>query len=300
MGVVYPLHARALFTRVRGKGILRTSPVPFSEVRLTAFAPVTSSLSWCRKYWRGNRRCREGGGPGMISAEETILRLVVAAVLGGLVGLERERLEWAAGMRTHALVSLGSALFMVVSIFGFSDILNERHVVLDPSRVAAQVASGIGFIGAGTIIFRREVVKGLTTAASIWAVAAVGLAVGGGMFLAAGAATLLALALLVLAKPLKARLFPNRKEARRVRLVVERGTPLAALREEIETSEVPLERIVVRPSSAAEDDAELVLGKGSREEEELLALMDSLRRVSGVREVHSALMNGSAESKPEQ
>jgi putative Mg2+ transporter-C (MgtC) family protein len=199
----------------------------------------------------------------------------------------------------HALVSLGSALFMVVSIFGFSDILNERHVILDPSRVAAQVASGIGFIGAGTIIFRREVVKGLTTAASIWAVAAVGLAVGGGMFVAAGSATLLALALLVLAKPLKARMFPNRKEARRLRLVVERGTPLANLREEIEASEVPLERIVVRPSSGEEDDAELVLGKGSRQEE-LLSLMDGLRRVSGVREVSSALTNGSAESKPKQ
>jgi putative Mg2+ transporter-C (MgtC) family protein len=198
----------------------------------------------------------------MISAEETILRLVVAAVLGGLVGLERERLEWAAGMRTHALVSLGSALFMVVSIFGFSDILNERHVILDPSRVAAQVASGIGFIGAGTIILRREVVKGLTTAASIWAVAAVGLAVGGGMFLAAGVATLLALALLVLAKPLKARLFPNRKEARRVRLVVGRGTPLAELREKIEASEVPLERIVVRPGSAAEETMRIGVGQG--------------------------------------
>ena len=236
----------------------------------------------------------------MISPEQVVLRLVVAAVLGGLVGLERERLEWAAGMRTHALVSLGSALFMVVSIFGFSDILAEQHVILDPSRVAAQVASGIGFIGAGTIILRREVVKGLTTAASIWAVAAVGLAVGGGMFLAAGAATLLALALLVLAKPLKARLFPNRKEARRVRLVVGRGTPLAELRDEIEASEVPLERIVVRPGSdVEEDDAELVLGKGSREQE-LLALMDGLRRVSGVREVNSVLMNGSAESKPEQ
>ena len=236
----------------------------------------------------------------MISPEQVVLRLVVAAVLGGLVGLERERLEWAAGMRTHALVSLGSALFMVVSIFGFSDILAEQHVILDPSRVAAQVASGIGFIGAGTIILRREVVKGLTTAASIWAVAAVGLAVGGGMFLAAGAATLLALALLVLAKPLKARLFPNRKEARRVRLVVGRGTPLAELRDEIEASEVPLERIVVRPGSdVEEDDAELVLGKGSREQE-LLALMDGLRRVSGVREVNSVLMNGSAESKTEQ
>jgi putative Mg2+ transporter-C (MgtC) family protein len=209
-------------------------------------------------------------------------------------------LEWAAGMRTHALVSLGSALFMVVSIFGFSDILNERHVILDPSRVAAQVASGIGFIGAGTIIFRREVVKGLTTAASIWAVAAVGLAVGGGMFLAAGAATLLALALLILAKPLKARMFPNRKEARRVRLVVERGTPLAKLRDEIEAAEVPFEGMVVRPgpTAAEEDDAELVLAKGTREKE-LLSLIDGLRRVSRVREVNSAL-NGSAESKPER
>jgi putative Mg2+ transporter-C (MgtC) family protein len=236
----------------------------------------------------------------MISPEQVVIRLVVAAVLGGLVGLERERLEWAAGMRTHALVSLGSALFMVVSILGFSDILDERHVILDPSRVAAQVASGIGFIGAGTIILRKEVVKGLTTAGSIWAVAAVGLAVGGGMFLAAGAATLLALALLVLAKPLKARLFPNRKEARRVRLLVDRGTPLAELRDEVEAAEVPLERIVVRPGSAAEeDDAELVLGKGSREDE-LLFLLDGLRRVSGVREVNSVLMNGSAESRPGQ
>jgi putative Mg2+ transporter-C (MgtC) family protein len=217
------------------------------------------------------------------------------------VGLERERLEWAAGMRTHALVSLGSALFMVVSIFGFSDILNEHHVILDPSRVAAQVASGIGFIGAGTIILRREIVKGLTTAASIWAVAAVGLAVGGGMFLAAGSATLLALALLILAKPLKARMFPNRKEARRVRLVIGRGTPLAELRDEIEAAEVPLERIVVRPtsSSAEEDEAELVMAKGSREEE-VLGLIDGLRRVSGVREVNSVLNGSAAESKPEQ
>jgi putative Mg2+ transporter-C (MgtC) family protein len=236
----------------------------------------------------------------MISPEELVLRLMVAAVLGGLVGLERERLEWAAGMRTHALVSLGSALFMVVSIFGFSDILNEQHVILDPSRVAAQVASGIGFIGAGTIIFRREIVKGLTTAASIWAVAAVGLAVGGGMFLAAGSVTLLALALLVLARPVKQRFFPNRKEARRVRLILGRETSLAELRREVESSEVPLERIVVRPGSSAEyDDAELILGKGSQEEE-LLSLVEGLRRVSGVREVNSALMNGSAESKTVQ
>jgi hypothetical protein len=110
----------------------------------------------------------------------------------------------------------------------------------------------------------------------------------------------LALALLILAKPLKTRMFPNRKEARRVRLVVERGTPLAELRDEIEAAEVPLERIVVRPgpTAAEEDDAELVVGKGTRDEE-LLSLINGLRQVSGVREVNSVL-NGAAESKPEQ
>ena len=232
----------------------------------------------------------------MISSEELILRLVVAAVLGGLVGLERERLEWAAGMRTHALVSLGSALFMVVSIFGFSDILSEQDVILDPSRVAAQVASGIGFIGAGTIIFRREIVKGLTTAASIWAVAAVGLAVGGGMFLAAGAATLLALALLVLARPVKQRLFPNRKEARHVMLVIAQDASLAELRSEVDATDLNLDRIVVRPSPTDDEDiAELVLAKGSQERD-LLSLIDKLRRVSGVREVNSVL-DGSVQSK---
>ena len=95
-------------------------------------------------------------------------------------------------------------------------------------------------------------------------------------------------------------MFPKRTEARRVRLVVDRGTPLAELREEIEASEVPLERIVVRPGSAEEEDnAELVFGKGSRQEE-LLSLMDGLRRVSGVREVNSAVANGSTGSKPKQ
>jgi hypothetical protein len=96
-------------------------------------------------------------------------------------------------------------------------------------------------------------------------------------------------------------MFPKRKEARRVRVVLKRGTPLAELREQIEASEVPLERIVVRPSSAdpEEDDAELVVGKGSRQEE-LLSLMDGLRRVSGVREVNSVLANGSTASKSEQ
>jgi putative Mg2+ transporter-C (MgtC) family protein len=204
------------------------------------------------------------------------LRLIVAVVLGGLVGLVRERLEWAAGMRTHALVSLGSALFMVVSIFGFSDVLNERHVILDSSRVAAQVTSGIGFIGAGTIILRREIVKGLTTAASIWAVAAVGLAVGGGMFWASVTATILTLVILILAKLVKNQLFPNRM-ARFLTLVIDQDTSLSQMRSEIDAANLRLDRIVVRPGPAPdEDSAELVLEQGS-DEGDLLTLTDKPR-----------------------
>jgi putative Mg2+ transporter-C (MgtC) family protein len=110
---------------------------------------------------------------------QILLRLLVAAVLGSLVGLERERLDWAPGLRTHMLVCVGACLFMTVSAYGFSAVLSRPSVVLDPSRVAAQVVTGVGFLGAGTILLRGEMVRGLTTAASIWTVAAVGMAVGG-------------------------------------------------------------------------------------------------------------------------
>lgn len=140
----------------------------------------------------------------MISLETALLRLVVALVLGALVGLDREQREHAAGMRTHTLVALGSCLIMIVSAFGFADILGTRAVGLDPSRIAAQVVSGIGFLGAGAILFRKEIVKGLTTAAAIWVVAAIGLACGSGLFPEAVAATILSLIVLRFMQPLEA------------------------------------------------------------------------------------------------
>jgi len=124
----------------------------------------------------------------MLSNLELVGRLTIAALLGSVIGFERERLLWAAGLRTHMLVCVGACLVMIVSAYGFTPVLRQ-NVVLDPSRVAAQVVSGVGFIGAGSIILRNEVVKGLTTAASLWAVAAIGLAVGGGLYVAAAAAT---------------------------------------------------------------------------------------------------------------
>ena len=126
---------------------------------------------------------------------EFILRIFIAAVLGGLIGLEREWRAKEAGFRTHFLVALGSALFMIVSAYGFEGVMTTAEHRWDVSRVAAQVVSGIGFIGAGTIIFRKSenIVSGLTTAAGLWVTAAIGLACGGGMYILATACTVMVL-----------------------------------------------------------------------------------------------------------
>lgn len=114
---------------------------------------------------------------------DSSLRLVSALILGGVVGIEREYRSKDAGFRTHFLVALGAALFTIISQYGFGD------TVKDTSRVAAQVVSGIGFLGAGLIVFQRNVVRGLTTAAGLWVTAAIGMACGAGMFYVAAVVT---------------------------------------------------------------------------------------------------------------
>lgn len=125
---------------------------------------------------------------------EFVLRLFVAAMLGGVIGLEREYRAKEAGFRTHFLVALGSGLFMILSQFGFDDVLaHYEQVSLDPSRIASQVVTGIGFIGAGTIIFQKHVVRGLTTAAGLWVTSAIGMTAGAGMYVLSIATTVLVL-----------------------------------------------------------------------------------------------------------
>jgi len=125
---------------------------------------------------------------------EFILRLFIAALLGGAIGLEREYRAKEAGFRTHFLVALGSALFMIISQYGFGTVLSELgKASFDPSRIASQVVTGIGFIGAGTIIFQKHVVRGLTTAAGLWVTSAIGLTCGAGMYMLATTATILVL-----------------------------------------------------------------------------------------------------------
>jgi putative Mg2+ transporter-C (MgtC) family protein len=110
-----------------------------------------------------------------------VAELALALLLSSLIGLEREFRMKSAGLRTHTLVGVGAALIVLVSKYGFSDVLTRDEVILDPSRVAAQIVSGIGFIGGGLIFVQRDVVRGLTTAAIIWLTAAVGMACGAGL-----------------------------------------------------------------------------------------------------------------------
>ncbi|GAA1260083.1 MgtC/SapB family protein [Sphaerisporangium rubeum] len=157
--------------------------------------------------------------------------LGLAFLLSAAIGLEREIRQKSAGLRTHTLVGFASALFMIVSKYGFYDVLGE-HITLDPSRVAAQVVSGIGFLGAGLIFVRRDAVKGLTTAAAVWLTAAVGMAAGAGLWLPAVAVTVGHFVAMTLLTPLADRLPRSKYAPSHLRLIyVDRP---GALREVLE------------------------------------------------------------------
>ncbi len=147
----------------------------------------------------------------MVSDSEVILRLMLAVLLSGLVGLEREAKGRAAGLRTHMLVCAGSCLMTLTGVYLMD---HYPSAEIDPTRIAAQVVSGIGFLGAGTIIQFRDSVRGLTTAASVWAAAGIGLAVGAGFYLGAVTATGLVLVVLLMLHKLENRVGSKSKEVR--------------------------------------------------------------------------------------
>ena len=225
----------------------------------------------------------------MLSVEDTILRLAIAAILGGLVGLERERLDWAAGLRTHMLVCLGSCLIMIVSSFGFADIVKAgtHTVTLDPSRVAAQVVSGIGFLGAGTILFyRQQVIRGLTTAASLWTVAGVGLAVGGGLFIAAVATTVLVVIILGLVKPIERRIFKRDLNKQLIVHVDLQNISLWDLQQSIEENGVLINEINLSKSTDQESFITYTFLKNIKSES-LNMIIEKLQEKTGVISVTS-------------
>ncbi|MGN6353972.1 MAG: MgtC/SapB family protein [Parafilimonas sp.] len=222
----------------------------------------------------------------MITWQEIILRLFLAAVLGGAVGIDRQRYEWAAGLRTHMLVCLGSALIMIVSAYGFTGVQMEGHISLDPSRVAAQVVSGIGFLGAGTILFlKHEVVKGLTTAAGLWTVAGIGLAIGGGLYFAAGATTVLVLIILVVIKPYKKKLIVERRQTE-IQLKLNREKiSLSQLETMLNANSIAYNHL--KFFNAKEDNiyaVEIRINR-SMSNKAVLSFVESLNNTSGIKEV---------------
>ncbi len=151
----------------------------------------------------------------LISYQEIAGRLALAVLLGGIIGFERERHNRPAGFRTHVLVCVGSALIMLVSAYGFIGALGSTNYVVDPSRIAAGVVTGIGFLGAGTILRHGNTITGLTTAATIWVVSGVGLAVGIGFYVGAVVTTLMVLISLIVLRRLEST-FARMKRLRRL------------------------------------------------------------------------------------
>ncbi len=204
-----------------------------------------------------------------------MLRLLVALVLGAVVGLERERQERAAGLRTVTMVSLGSCLFTIVGAYGFPN--------TDPSRVAAQIVTGIGFLGAGTIFLRKDLVRGLTTAATIWTVAAIGMAAGTSQYLVALFTTLLILSVLMVLKPIEKRFFKRPSEAL-VSVVVPRGES------EIERMRAALAAIGAFPMSIRihelnDTDDRLEIDVGLPAHRTTSDLLRQLRTIEGAKQV---------------
>ncbi len=149
--------------------------------------------------------------PPSLETMEMALRILLASALGGIIGLERERSDQPAGLRTHMLVGVGAALFTIVGAYGLADFGSAPGLDLDPTRIAAQVVTGIGFLGAGAIIQQGFSVRGLTTAASLWVTAAVGVAMGFGYWSAAVLTTGVTVVALLVFKELERRLFGARR-----------------------------------------------------------------------------------------
>jgi putative Mg2+ transporter-C (MgtC) family protein len=207
-------------------------------------------------------------------------RLSLATVLGLAVGIERERREHAAGMRTHAVVSVASALIMIVSAYGFPE---EGPYRVDPMRLSAQVVSGIGFLGAGVIIFRKNAIHGLTTAASVWAVAGIGLAVGGGMPITATIGTGFLLLIQAGLRPVKKRLFEDQVRQHHMLLSVSESKGVLKAIRKVATGKPGFELLSINFDDSSAGRAGLIqLSLEVDDPDDILMIVQQLQDIPGV------------------
>ena len=206
-------------------------------------------------------------------------RLVLSAVFGAAIGVEREISGHTAGMRTHLLVSLGSALFTVLSIYGFGP--GTQAMPIDPTRIAAQIVSGIGFLGAGAILKEGLSIRGLTTAASMWATAAVGLAAGAGHYVLATVATVIVIFSLWPLSRVSDRIRGLEKRLLTVRMTLTGLEPLVAVFAEITARQVEI--IGVSTDRTASGQFEVQLDLRVRSASDLPAALQAISAMDGVR-----------------
>jgi putative Mg2+ transporter-C (MgtC) family protein len=219
-----------------------------------------------------------------------ILELLVAFGLTALIGLEREVQGKSAGLRTQAIVGTSAALILLVSKYGFADVLSAGTVVVDPSRIAAQIVSGIGFLGAGLIITRRGAVHGLTTAAAVWESAAIGMAAGAGLLLLAVAVTMLHFVIVLGFTPVASRLNARLRGSVQLRVTYLDGR--GVMREILTLCDRHRWQLTELAADAAGDDASGQLGvlmtlsgAGIRSAPTLVARVDG---VTGLRQLDIA------------
>ena len=219
-----------------------------------------------------------------------VVRLVLAAILGGIVGIERGSGDRPAGFRTHILVCVGSALFMLVSMYGFDDVApatamqeSDLGARRDSARIAAQVVSGIGFLGAGTIVVtKHNQIKGLTTAAGLWASAGVGLAFGVGFYEGALTAAIGIYSILTILQRWEKRLH---KRVRTLDVYIEllAAVPLSEFIQNIRTLDFHIEDVQFEQDSTLEANTRaIVLTLKAQKREDHLILLDRIRRLEGV------------------
>lgn len=232
--------------------------------------------------------------PWFISEIEILIRLMVALLLGGMVGFEREQHNHAAGFRTNILVCVGACLMMLLSIYGFSDFVNEWNVRVDPARLAAAVITGVGFLGAGTILFTGKKISGLTTAASLWVVAAIGLAVGAGFYFASGAVTVMVLLTLWLFNKLEQRFIRNKKEYIIHLLCDDRTALMKTTQEKLKEHRATLHKFTLADADSSKLEytdeithklimITLIVDIERKQNEAMLSLVHDLKQVEGVR-----------------
>ncbi len=218
---------------------------------------------------------------------DLVWRLGLALLLSASIGLDRELRQKSAGLRTYTLVGIGSALFMLISKYGFFDVLGA-HTILDPSRVAAQIVSGIGFIGAGLIFVRQDAVRGLTTAAGVWLVAAVGAAAGASLPVLAIAGTVAYFATVHVLAPLARRLPASPYAPSAVRVVYDDGRGIlrqvleACTSRDFKVADVSVERGEGHGPGTEVAVSLEVHGRGM-----LTALAADLNEIDGVHAVHA-------------